>query len=77
MYDHERLCTLIDDYMSHNKKPTRRGLAQWLNISPSTINRVIRGCYNGKIYGIVPHCTRCIDNKDFGLVRSVFANPCA
>ncbi len=72
MYQTEKLNQIIDDYLHNNKNPTRKGLAQWLHISTSTINRVICGCYNGKIYGIVPHCTRCIANKDFALIRSVF-----
>lgn len=76
MYDTECLNDLISDYVDHCGRPTRKGLANALHISPSTINRVILGMYNGKLYGLVPHCNRCIDNKDFGLVRSVFANPC-
>lgn len=72
MYDTERLNELIDDYLNHCEAPTKKGLAIWLCTSPSTINNVIRGFYNHKPYGLVPHSTRVIDNKDFTLIRSLF-----
>ena len=37
-----------------------------------TVHRVISGTYNGHFYGLVPHPNRCIDTKDFKIVRDIF-----
>ena len=73
MFTTEDLNDLIDDYMTNcNNRPTRKGLALWLHISVGTVNNVIAGYYNHKPYGLKPHITRVIANKDFEIVRSLF-----
>lgn len=56
--------------------PTCKGLADWLHISTSTIYRALNGYYNGKPYGNEPNVNRCIDTKDFVIIRGLFAKPC-
>lgn len=72
MYDREQLAELIDDYLSHCKTPTKKGLADTLKTSTTTIYNVCAGYYNHKPYGLVPHANRVIDNTDFALIRSLF-----
>lgn len=73
MFTTENLNDLIDDYLKHcDYHPTRKGLAESLNTSPSTIYRALSGFYNHKPYGIVPHNNRIIDTKDFVIIRGLF-----
>lgn len=74
MYDTEELQELVSDYLQHCDKPSRRGLGQVLHTSGTTISNVLRGAYNGRYYGKIPHISRVIDNKDFQLIRAVFCN---
>lgn len=77
MYDTKTLNLMVDDYLNHCRyHPTCKGLADWLHISTSTIYRVLCGRYNGHMYSVVPHPTRCIDNKDFLIIRGLFAKSC-
>lgn len=77
MYDCNELKLIIADYLKRcNYHPTCRGLAYSLNISTSTIYRVISGFYNHKPYGEIPCSTRCINTKDFWIIRGVFAKRC-
>lgn len=74
MYDTETLTNLCESYMNHcNNRPTKKGLAQWLEISVATIQNYLRGTYNRTgIYTENPCATRRIANKDFGKIRSLF-----
>lgn len=74
MYDTETLNDLIESYMIYcHGKPTKCGLADWLEVSPTTVFNVIRGSYNqGILYGREPSFSRKIDNSDFIIVRSLF-----
>lgn len=74
MYDTETLESLCRDYMNHcHNKPTRKGLADWLQISSVTITNVIHGYYHGgTLYTLHPHISRKIDNADFELIRNIF-----
>ncbi len=77
MYDTNTLNLLIDDYLANcGNHPTRKGLAICLHISTSTIYRALCGFYNGKPYGTEPHVTRCIDTKDFMIIRGLFTKSC-
>ena len=56
-----------------NKRPTYEGLSHVLGISAPTVAHVVSGYYaNGKLYSPCPHPLRCIDNRDFPLVRELF-----
>lgn len=56
-----------------NKNPTFAGFGRSLNISKSTVSRVVHGYYkHGKAYGKREHCTRCIANNDFETVQALF-----
>lgn len=74
MYDTEELQELVSDYLQNVDKPSRKGLGHVLHTSGQTIGNVLRGEYNGKYYGKVPHINRVIDNKDFKIIREVFCN---
>lgn len=57
------------------KSPTYLGLSTVLGVAPQTIANVVHGQYNnGHFYTERPHTTRCIDNDDFEVIRSVFNN---
>lgn len=74
MYDSDTLNDLVTDYMKHcNNEPTRQGLADWLGVSHQTISNIINGTFNGYCYTTTPHVNRIVDNKDFWIVRSLFA----
>lgn len=55
-----------------NRTPTYNGLGKWLGISGMTIRNVVTGYFNGKAYTAHPSISRCIDNGDFHIIRSVF-----
>ena len=77
MFNTESLQAKADEYTGKcyrtHQKPTYKGLASMLNVAPQTIANVYKGTYNHKPYGIIPHHTRCIDNKDFDIIREVFS----
>ncbi len=70
---HERVQTYTDNCKRLHTKPTYTGLAKQLEVSGQTIGNVNKGMYNNKPYGKEPHATRCIDNKDFDIIRDVFS----
>ena len=77
MYDTDTLNCLIDEYLIEcSYHPTCKGLAIRLHISTRTIYRAICGFYNGKPYSNSPHVNRCIDTKDFMIIRRLFAKYC-
>lgn len=57
----------------YNKAPTYFGYGNCLGISGNTIRHIVKGYYkDGKPYTDTPHITRCIDNNDFSIIKSVF-----
>lgn len=66
----------LEQCRTSNHKPTYKGIAIVLGISGRTIANVVHGYFNGHRYTDKPHCTRCIDNDDFELIKGIFANPC-
>ena len=80
MIDTTTLRILVNGYLEQcrtsNHKPTYKGMAIVLGISGRTISNVAHGTYNGRLYSDTPHCTRCIDNNDFELIKGIYANPC-
>lgn len=67
----------VNDYeqncIQKNRVPSCNGLGRWLGISGQTIRNVITGYYKGGLeYTIHPSISRCIDNNDFDIIRSVF-----
>lgn len=80
MIDTTTLRILVNGYLEQcrtsNHKPTYKGMAIVLGISGRTISNVAHGTYNGHLYSDTPHCTRCIDNNDFELIKGIYANPC-
>ena len=77
MFNTDALQAKADEYTGKcyrtHQKPTYRGLATMLDVSPQTISNVNSGLYNGKEYGLIPHPTRCIDTRDFDIIREVFS----
>lgn len=49
--------------------PSANGLSKALSVAPQTVRNVLHGTYNGRIYTEQPHPKRCIDNKDFSIIR--------
>ena len=77
MIDSEYLASKTNYYLEqcqeHNKAPTYYGYGTCLGISGNTIRHIVNGHYkNGKPYTDTPHITRCIDNNDFNIIKSVF-----
>ncbi len=73
MFSTDDLLDKLSDYMIICQcKPTKRGLADALHTSTTTVHNVIRGSYNGTPYGKEPHYNRVIANEDFELIREVF-----
>lgn len=71
------LLSKVTDYEQNCKEknitPTCDGLGKWLGISGQTIRNVITGYYKGELeYTTNPSISRCIDNQDFYIIRSVF-----
>lgn len=57
----------------HNKAPTYTGIGNLLGVSGNTIRHIVIGYYKAdKPYTTKPHITRCIDNNDFGIIKSIF-----
>lgn len=80
MIDTTTLQIQVNGYLEQcrttNHKPTYTGIAFVLGISGRTIANVVHGHFNGHEYTDKPHCTRCIDNNDFEVIKGLFANPC-
>ena len=77
MIDSTTLTEQVNEYLNKcyqtHTRPSYKGLARQLKVSGQTISNVNRGTYNGGTpYGIEPCKHRCIDNKDFEIVQSVF-----
>lgn len=62
----------LNECEQNHRKPTYKGLASLLAVSPKTIGNVVHGLYNGHRYTDTPHATRCIDNSDFELIQGIY-----
>lgn len=77
MIDTDRLTDTTKAYIEHcqehNKQPTYNGIGICLGISGNTVRHVVTGFYKAdKEYTDKPHVKRCIDNTDFGIIKSIF-----
>ena len=61
-----------DRCQKSHRKPTFNGVGQVLGVSNKTVANVVHGHFNGRKYTDTPHATRCIDNRDFEIVKGLF-----
>lgn len=72
MYDNVN--DLVEGYLNECKgHATRRGFAEYVGISRTTIDNAIRGQFNGRYYTLKPHASRKFANKDFCIIRQLFS----
>lgn len=67
-----RVSTYVEQCKAGKRRPTYYGISNALGVCPQTIANVCSGKFNGNDYTDTPAPTRCIDNKDFDIIKDLF-----
>jgi hypothetical protein len=68
----QKVTTYHESCKATHKRPSYYGISRVLGVCPQTIANVCSGTFNGNEYTATPAPTRCIDNNDFEIIKSIF-----